>query len=328
MVSAFRPSTLGEALSLLGGAKGERRLVPLAGGTDLMVKWRRAWGRAAGIEPAFPCPVVFVGHLRELGGVSVEGASRNAGKDAGTARGSRMLIGAACTFSFLLAHPAVPAPFKEILSQIASPAIRNRGTIGGNVCNASPAGDAIPYLYALDAAAILRGSGGVRVLPVTALITGPGATARAHDELLVSLEVPLAPFNVFFYRKIGARRSNSCSKLSFLGLARVEGGVVADVRVCFGAVGPTVVRSPEIEESLKGKDVREVFERVPRIARSYGALLKPIEDKRSAASYRMEVSLRLLERFLGFELQGGEAQPPGAAPRRDTARGTSDEERP
>jgi len=291
MVSAFRPSALGEALALLAESRGERRAVPLAGGTDLMVKWRRAFGRPAGDEPVFPRPVVFVGHLKELGGVSVEGA--------------RIRIGAACTFSSLLAHPAVPAPFKEIVSRIASPAIRNRGTVGGNVCNASPAGDTLPYLYALDAKAVLRRNGGIRELLVRELVTGPGETALTDDELLVSLDVPLAPFNVFFYRKVGARRANSCSKLSFLGLARVEGGAVEDIRVCFGAVAPVVVRSREIEESLRGREVGELREIVPRVVRSYGGLLRPIEDRRSAARYRMEVSLRLLERFLGYEVRGG-----------------------
>jgi CO/xanthine dehydrogenase FAD-binding subunit len=317
MVNAFRPSTLGEALALMGERRGERRFVPLAGGTDLMVRWRRS----AGLPPAFPHPVVFVGHLSELGGVEVEDGSLNAVKDSGNVggedgagRGARIRIGAACTFASILTHPAIPAPFKEIVSRIASPAIRNRGTIGGNVCNASPAGDSLPYLYALDAVALLQRTEGSRTLPVRALVTGPGSTALDEDELLTSLEVPRVPFNVFFYRKVGARKANSCSKLSFLGLARVDGGAVADVRVCFGSVAPTVVRSREIEESLKGREVREIRESAPRVVRSYEGLLKPIEDRRSAARYRMEVSLRLLEHFLGFELQEE------AATRHDTAR--------
>jgi CO/xanthine dehydrogenase FAD-binding subunit len=313
MVSAFKPSALGEALALLAENRGERRAVPLAGGTDLMVKRGRAPGDASGGEAAFSRPVVFVGHLRELDGVSVEDGFPNDGSGRrGGPRGARMLIGAACTFSSLLAHPAVPDPFKEIVSHIASPAVRNRGTVGGNVCNASPAGDTLPYLYALDAKAVLGRSGGTRELPVRELVTGPGETARADDELLLSLDVPLAPFNVFFYRKVGARRANSCSKLSFLGLARVEGGAVEDVRVCFGAVAPVVVRSLEIEESLRGLEVGELPERVPRVVRSYRELLRPVDDRRSAARYRMEVSLRLLERFLGYELRGGVEPPHGA----------------
>jgi len=322
MVSAFRPSALGEALSLMGERRGGRRLVPLAGGTDLMVRWKRS----GGLAPALPCPVVFVGHLAELGDVRIEDGSRNAGGEGGAGRGARIRIGAACTFSFLLSHPAIPAPFKEIISRIASPAIRNRGTIGGNVCNASPAGDTLPYLYALDADALLQRSGGIRALPVRTLITGAGSTARQEDELLTSLEVPQAPFNVFFYRKVGARRANSCSKLSFLGLARVEGGVVADIRMCFGAVAPTVVRSPEIEESLKGREIREVREGIPRVVRSYEGLLKPIDDRRSVARYRMEISLRLLEHFLGFELRDGAAMQHNAVHNR--AHGTLDEEQP
>ena len=280
MVSSFRPRTLQEALEILR----EHRAIPFAGGTDLMVQHRRGQG----LLPSFEHPVLFIGHLPELKEVRSEGGE--------------VRIGSACTYSSLLGDPRVPGSFKQVLNHIASPAIRNRGTISGNIMNASPAGDTLPYLYAFDAVVLIQRCDARRLLRVSDLITGPGQTALEPGELLTEVIVPEVPFNHFYYKKVGTRRANSCSKLSFLGLSLVTDGFVQDVRICFGAVAPTVVRNREIEEELVGKEVREIVEMIPGTRRTYESLIKPIEDQRCTIRYRKEISLRLLEYFLGTML--------------------------
>jgi xanthine dehydrogenase FAD-binding subunit len=116
MVNAYRPDSLDEALGFLK----QNRAIPLAGGTDLMVQHRRP----SGCAPSFELPVLFIGHLEGLKAMQAQKES--------------LRIGAACTFSELLRWNELPEEFRTVISQIASPAIRNRGTVGGNVCNASP----------------------------------------------------------------------------------------------------------------------------------------------------------------------------------------------
>jgi CO/xanthine dehydrogenase FAD-binding subunit len=141
-------------------------------------------------------------------------------------------------------------------------------------------------------------------VPVSAFVTGPGSTSREENELLTALLVPAADYDVFWYRKVVARNANSCAKVSFLGLARAGEGVVEDIRLCFGAVAPTVVRLHGIEETLRGREAGEVRALVPQVLRDCARLLAPVDDRRSTASYRAWVSLRLLEHFLGVVLQG------------------------
>jgi CO/xanthine dehydrogenase FAD-binding subunit len=276
MVKAYRPLSLQEAVTI----RGENRVVPLAGGTDLMVD-RKRW---SGLAPAFSLPVLFIGHLRELMKVAETADS--------------IVFGSACTFSSLLANTMTPETLKTAVAQIASPAVRNRGTIGGNICNASPAGDTLPILYSLNAKVVLTGSLRSSVLPIEKLIKGPGETALRDDQLLTEVFVPKQSFNIFFYRKIGPRKVNSCAKLSFTGMANVAGGRIADIRIAFGSVAPTVVRSGEIEGSLLGKSKKEVFDMKSSIIDSYTALLSPIDDQRCTMKYRKTVSLRLLDHFL------------------------------
>jgi len=280
VVSAFRPDTLQEALAILH----EHRVIPFAGGTDLMVQRRRG----SGLLPTFEYPVLFIGHLDEL-------------KEVRSGDG-KVRIGSVCPYSFLLGDERVPWSFKRVLIQIASPAIRNRGTVGGNIVNASPAGDTLPYLYAFDAEALVQKWDAQRLIHVRDLVTGPGQTALTPGELLTAVIIPQVPFNRFFYKKVGSRKANSCSKLSFLGIALVEDGVVLDVRMCFGAVAPTVVRDRKIEEELVGKEVGKMGDMIPGIVRTYESLIKPIEDQRCTIRYRKEISFRLLEHFLGTVL--------------------------
>lgn len=276
MVRALRPKNLGEALKALD----KERVIVLAGGTDLMVS-RKRW---SGLTPLFEKPVLFIDHLDALKGVESDG--------------NCVKIGSACTFTSLLENGEIPGFFKDVLSQIASPAIRNIATIGGNICNASPAGDTLPILYALNASLVLAAVGSSRTIAIDNFITGPGETVINENELVKEIVIPKDEFNVFFYKKVGARRANSCSKLSFTGLARVVKGKIGDIRIAFGAVSPTVVRSREIEQKMKNKSVSDIEKMLPEWSNSYSLILDPIDDQRCNRRYRKKISLRILEHFL------------------------------
>lgn len=276
MEGAFKPGTLQEAVKIIGSTGA----VPLAGGTDLMVQHRR-WG---GLKPLFDRPVLFIGHLDELSKVQ---------SDSNCIR-----IGPCCTYSSLLSDERVPAVLRKCIRNIASTAIRNRGTVGGNICNASPAGDTLPVLYALGSSVVLSNSSGARTAAIENFITSPGKTARGDDELLTEIIVPHHRFAVSFYRKVGTRSYNSLSKVSFVGLAGIEGEKVTNIRAAFGSVAPAVVRSQVLEAEMEGRSIHEIRSLIPSICKRYADLLAPIDDQRSTKRYREAVAIKLLRFFL------------------------------
>jgi xanthine dehydrogenase FAD-binding subunit len=272
---ALRPETLKEAVEMMAGTE----VILLAGGTDLMVRHKRQ----GGLIPQFEKPVLFIGHLEELGLIVSE---KNC-----------ISIGPCCTYSSLINDHRVPEVLRTCIRNIAAPAVRNRGTLGGNICNASPAGDTIPVLVALGASVVLSKADGRRIMLIDEFVTGPGTTVRKDDELLTGIIVPQTKFNFSFYRKVGTRRYNSLSKVSIVGLMKVEEERVSDVRVAFGAVAPTVVRSRAIEEYITGTPITDIKNLIPEICKRYADLMDPIDDQRSTKSYRKAVSLRLLRLF-------------------------------
>ena len=279
---AYRPEALTEALRI----RRETGAVPFAGGTDLMVKHKR-W---TGLPPGFPRDVLFLSHLKELKGLEV--------------REKTLVIGAGVTLAELARCPETPPLLREAVLSIAAPAVRNIATLAGNVCNASPAGDGTCALYALDASVEVRSLEGSREIPVTQFITGPGRTLLNEDELVVAIRVPLRPANVHLFRKVGTRKANALAKLSFAAVGEIKDGIVDALAFSFGAVGPTVVRSTELEKRMAGRSLPELKGIIPSLLNDYGALIVPIDDQRSTAAYRKQVALNLLENFLR-ELVGG-----------------------
>jgi CO/xanthine dehydrogenase FAD-binding subunit len=222
-------------------------------------------------------------------------------------------IGAALSFAELIESPRCPPLLRRAALGIGAPGIRNLGTIGGNICNASPAGDSLPPLYLYDTALVLAslGEGGellYRRLPIEDFILGVRKTALGDGELLAALEIPAAVFNRQAYEKAGARKAQAISKLSFAAAALVEGGLIRDFRAAFGAAGPRVLRCRDIEDSLRGAEAAALGEGTDlagEIIGAYGERLRPIDDQRSTAEYRRTVCLRLLGNFL-VELKNGE----------------------
>lgn len=282
MVDSYRPLSLKEALEL----RAETGALPFAGGTDLMVRYRYE----SGAIPDYPKPIMFVNHLDELRAIRRV--------DHG------LSIGAAVTMTEVLESDEVPAILKEAVVTIAAPGLRNAATLAGNICNASPAGDSICALYALDAGVKLQSPKGERIFPIYQFITGPGKTELNEDEILTEIIVPKDRSTIHLFKKVGTRRANALTKLSLAGAARISGERIDEIRIAIGAVAPTVVRSTELEKRMEGRSISEVAEAAEEILRDYNTLVQPIDDQRSTAEYRKRVAMNLVRHFLlGVVLQ-------------------------
>jgi CO/xanthine dehydrogenase FAD-binding subunit len=228
--------------------------------------------------------------------------------EAGT--GAGLFIGACVTLTELLKHPAIPELLKLAAAEMAAPGIRNIATLGGNICNASPAGDTLPPLYVLEAEVVLLSLRGRRILPIAEFILGPGKTCLAPDELLTEVLLPPLPDGArWVYRKAGTRKAQALSKVSLAALfaSRAEnsgrppqiteaaGPKNAEARIALGAVAPTVFRSKELEARLAGLAPNGNLQRITEIAAAYGAAVAPIDDQRSTADYRRRTAARLVE---------------------------------
>ncbi|HEX8939040.1 MAG TPA: FAD binding domain-containing protein [Candidatus Limnocylindrales bacterium] len=270
-------ASLDEALALV--ADGWR---PLAGGTDLLV--------ALAADATVPEPLVDLSRLAELRGIGLE-------RDG--AGGDILVIGALTTYAELRGSPLVaerlPA-LAEMAAAVGAVQVQARGTIGGNVATASPAGDSLPVLLATDAELVLVGPSGQRVVPAASFFTAYRCTALAPDELLLRLRVPLPPGRHVRFRKVGTRRAQAISKVVLALAWREEAGRWRDVRVALGSVAPTPLRAPRTEALLDGRGPS------PEVADLAAATvvdeITPIDDVRSTAAYRRLVSGRILRRLI------------------------------
>jgi CO/xanthine dehydrogenase FAD-binding subunit len=280
-ITAYRFDSLDETLKRMN----KENCAIIAGGTDVMVlhKNRR------GVPPNIPKPIVFIDHLSELKTVYQNQ------KD--------LHIGACCTYSELLEHPLISAALKKAMKEIAAPAIRNRGTLGGNICNASPAGDTLPLLYVYNAKLRLRSVNGDRTLSVSDFIQGPRRVQRFENELVTEIILPsvLEEGAHVVFEKVGNRNADAIAKVTFAGYIRLNKDRIADIRFSFGAVGPTMVRSIDIEKKLIGKTIPLADADINKVMKEFDQLIKPIDDQRSTAAYRKIVALNLLRYFLSFK---------------------------
>jgi len=281
MVEGYSPNNLQEALKILN----EKDMIIYAGGTDLMVKNKNS----TSLVPGFTKDLLYVGNLKELKEIKSDD--------------NKIEIGAVCTLSFLLRIESVPEVLKKAIRSIASPAIRNMGTIGGNICNASPAGDTLPILYALDAKLKLVSLSSSREVKIDDFILGPGKTILKNNEILESVLIEKINFNKVFYEKVGARKACAISKVSFTALAKINNEKIEDIRIAVGSVGPKIVREKSVEEILIGKEIKEIGNFLPEVEKIYSQKITPINDQRSTATYRKTVVLRLIQYFLNIELK-------------------------
>jgi xanthine dehydrogenase small subunit len=246
--------------------RDEGPLTPLAGCTDLYV--------ALNFGTLEPTRFLDLWRLDRLRTIDV--------------RGGLLSIGALATYTDLIRSALVRRRLPMLAAaarQVGGVQIQNRGTIGGNVVNASPAGDTLPVLTAADAIVVLESASGERRVPFVAFYTGYRQTVRRSDELVVALEVPRVQGRQYF-RKVGTRAAQAISKVVMAGIAGPP------AKVAFGSVAPTVVRARRTEAALaRGVPLEEA-------QRALAAELSPIDDLRSTAEYRRRVAMNLLAQFV------------------------------
>jgi CO/xanthine dehydrogenase FAD-binding subunit len=275
----LRPARLDEALAALHDSLDSERATPIAGGTDLYVYLND--GTHGGRR------FLDLSRLRELRGI-------REGEDG-------VRIGAGVTFSEIREHPEIRRHFPMLAAaaaEIGALQIQNRATLGGNIANASPAGDSLPVLLAHDAVVRVRSSRGARLIRFENLYRGYRDLETAPDELIVDVILLYPPRRTFtMFRKVGTRRAQSISKVVFAGALHCDGdGTVDHVRLAFGSVAPTPVRAYETEQTLLG--------RRPSRAAAAAALealahdIAPIDDIRSDREYRMTIAGNVLAQLL------------------------------
>ena len=271
-----RPGNLAEALDLLAA---EGRIVPLAGGTNVLVNMKLA--------PLAADLVVDLSALEELKSISDHNG--------------RIRIGAGVTFARLYEWSpggAVQGLLQPMCATFAGPLIRNLATIGGNICDASAAADVSPVLLALDANVELASAArGRRTLPLAEFAKGVRKTARDADELLTGVEFskPEADERWFYY-KLGKRKADAISLVSVAISVRLEAGKVERARIALGAVAPVPIRTPAAEELLLGKPLDEPVIGAAAVAAAKQA--RPIDDFRAGAAYRLQMVQTLVQRGL------------------------------
>jgi len=267
--SLFQPRSLADALKML---RDEGPLVPMAGCTDLYVS-------------------LNFGTLKDTRFLNLWGldALRTIAM-----RGDRLTIGALTTHADLIRSPLVRRriPMLALAArEVGGVQIQNRGTLGGNVANASPAGDTLPVLAAADAVVVLRSAGETRRVPFTDFYTGYRQSVRRPVELITGFEIPAIHGRQWF-RKVGTRAAQAISKIVMAGVAPSIGAGGPDApRIALGSVAPTVIRATRTEEALAGGAPIDEAQRIliQEIA--------PIDDIRSTAEYRRRVASNLLAQF-------------------------------
>ena len=190
---------------------------------------------------------------------------------------------------------------------LGSPQLRNRATIGGNICNGSPCADSLPPLYVLDAVAILESANGERRLPIEKCFKGPKETVFYRNELLTAVEfaIPAQSANSFFFAS-GQRKALAITKISVAGQFNFIEGVVQMARIAYGSVAPSVLRGAAVEEYIQWQSLsQETIKKSVSLCRNE---IKPIDDIRSTADWRREATGVLLQR--GLELLAEKNQPP------------------
>jgi carbon-monoxide dehydrogenase medium subunit len=257
------------------GARGKI----LAGGTDLIS------GVRAG-KITLPENVIDINRVRQLNFIDYSSGVVD--------------IGAAARLSSILASNIVKTRIPILaaaISEMGSAQVRNMGTIGGNLCNASPAADTAPPLLVLDSKLHIMGTGGEKVVSVHEFFLGPGKSLLSPKEALTRIEVPMQPLDAkCAFVKLGRRKSLTLSTVCVAAIVRTKNRIFEDARIALGAVAPTPLRIRKAEDSLKGKSVCEdSIDEASRIVRNE---VKPITDVRASEEYRREMSYELTKRAL------------------------------
>ncbi len=283
-----KPRSLDEALKLLNELEDAK---VIAGGTDLIVDIK-----TGGIKP--PKNLVDITFIDELKHIHVDSKS--------------IRIGAATTLQEILESNVLKEQIPvlvEAVSSMGSWHLRNMATIGGNLCNASPAADTAPPLLVLNAEVKLNSVDGERTVPLMKFFTGPKQTVLKPNELMTEIIIPKPPENSGMkFIKLGRRNAHTLSIVAVAALVKVEDERFGDVRIALNAVAPTPIRALKTEKALIGENVsiEVIEEKVKLVAEE----VNPITDVRASAEYRREMSVVLTRdaiieslKNLGFKLE-------------------------
>ncbi|MFN3412146.1 MAG: FAD binding domain-containing protein [Exilispira sp.] len=259
----FYPENLEELFEITHKYKG----TIYAGGTDLMVEKRRG----KGINASLILPIIHIKDIPALNNIELNNQF--------------IEIGACCSYSDLLKNQLIPQIIKDAIITIGGPAIRNFGTMGGNICNASPAADTIPVLAILDAILLIESKNGKRQINLSDFIIGRKMVDLKDGEVLTKILIPYKYLNDIVYskfEKIGLRNAMTLSKLSIAIIATRE----KNIHLAFGAVAPKFVRIFENEKILSQKKIKfDLFKKL------YKPYFNAIDDQRSTREYRENVAL-------------------------------------
>jgi xanthine dehydrogenase FAD-binding subunit len=293
----WQPASLAEAVEVL--ARPDPPVI-VAGGTDLVVQSRSG---------SAPRPWCDIGRVAELRGIELHSDAAGAVSDGPSIRGAEIRIGALSTWSNLIAAPPVREHLPllvEAALTVGAPAIRNRGTLGGNIVNASPAGDGLPVLLVHEAEVELARYGGSRRVPVTEYWRDYRCTVQRSDEILVAVYVPVDAGGdrpaLETFRKVGPRRAQAIAKLSLAARfwRRPDGSLRG--RLAMGAVAPVPLRCRETEALLGARPLDDAT--LAAASACLQSEIRPIDDLRSTAEYRRRVAGRLLAALLDHLLAG------------------------
>ncbi|MDT7602111.1 MAG: hypothetical protein QOF61_108 [Acidobacteriota bacterium] len=270
------PRTLSDALDAMAREPGAWRA--FAGGTDLMVLFEAG----ALAHKKF----LSIWQLEELRGVEVTD--------------EHVTLGALTTYTEVRRDETLRREFPALCDaarETGGWAIQNRGTVGGNIANASPAADSPPALIIYDAELELVSSAGARWIKYDQFHTGYKQTVMRADELIARVRLRREPRGrVSYYRKVGTRRAQAISKVCMAGAAQMSGARIESARIALGSVAPTVVRCVRTEEMLRDQVIDEGLIKAARA--QLAEEIVPIDDIRSTRDYRLRVAANLLEDFL------------------------------
>jgi CO/xanthine dehydrogenase FAD-binding subunit len=274
----LEPKTIDEALSLLSHYKARAKVI--AGGTDLLPKLKRRQFKA----PECLIDLKGIPNLDYIKYDEVDGLS----------------LGALVTIHAVETSPILRERFGVLFQaaeSMASRQVRNRGTIGGNLCNAVPSADTAPALLTLEATLKLASQKGERIVNIADFFTGPNETVLTEEEILQEIRVPnLPPPSRGTYLKLTPRRSMDLAIVGVAAVVSAEDGVCNDIRIALGAVAPTPIRARRAEEMIRGQKLSyEVVERAAQIA---AGECRPISDHRASEEYRCRMVEVLTKRAI------------------------------
>lgn len=272
-VKCYMPKTLKEALEI----KARHDVIPLAGGSDLMV----AHKRTIGLTPVFEKPVMIIRNLPELKKIYING-------------NGECCIGAGCTSAEIAESTLCPWHLRQAASRMGAIGLRNSATIAGNIANASPKGDTPGPLYLLDARVKLQSVRGEREELVSDFIVKFRTIDLKPDELITEIIVPYSEddYDYIFWHKVGTRKANAISKITLSQAIRFDGDVVADYRVSATATGAKTNRSRDVENILIGKKI------TPDVIEDVIAAFDQVISPRAMPEFRREATRRMIRRFL------------------------------